>query len=42
VAKGTLKETIGALNSALRKALSDPGLLENLKQLEPCHSLITR
>jgi len=33
VAKGTLKETIGALNSALRKALSDPGLLENLKQL---------
>lgn len=33
VAKGTPKETIGALNSALRKALSDPGLLEKLKQL---------
>jgi tripartite-type tricarboxylate transporter receptor subunit TctC len=33
VAKGTPMETIGALNSALRKALSDPGLLEKLKQL---------
>jgi tripartite-type tricarboxylate transporter receptor subunit TctC len=33
VAKGTPIETIGALNSALRKALSDPGLLEKLKQL---------
>jgi tripartite-type tricarboxylate transporter receptor subunit TctC len=33
VAKGTPIQTIGALNSALRKALSDPGLLEKLKQL---------
>lgn len=33
VAKGTPKETVGALNSALRKALSDPVLLEKLKQL---------
>jgi tripartite-type tricarboxylate transporter receptor subunit TctC len=33
VAKGTPVETIGALNSALRKALSDPVLLEKLKQL---------
>jgi tripartite-type tricarboxylate transporter receptor subunit TctC len=33
VAKGTPKETVGALNSALRQALSDPGLLEKLKQL---------
>jgi tripartite-type tricarboxylate transporter receptor subunit TctC len=33
VAKGTPVETISALNSALRKALSDPGLLEKLKQL---------
>jgi tripartite-type tricarboxylate transporter receptor subunit TctC len=33
VAKGTPVETIGALNSALRKALSDPSLLEKLKQL---------
>jgi tripartite-type tricarboxylate transporter receptor subunit TctC len=33
VAKGTPVETIGALNSALRKALSDPLLLEKLKQL---------
>jgi tripartite-type tricarboxylate transporter receptor subunit TctC len=33
VAKGTPTETIGALNSALRKALSDPVLLEKLKQL---------
>ena len=42
VAKGTPKETIGALNSALRKALSDPGLLEKLKQLiapKPPHRL---
>jgi tripartite-type tricarboxylate transporter receptor subunit TctC len=33
VAKGTPRETVGALNSALRKALSDPGLLEKLTQL---------
>jgi tripartite-type tricarboxylate transporter receptor subunit TctC len=33
VAKGTPMEMIGALNSALRKALSDPALLEKLKQL---------
>ena len=33
VAKGTPKETIVALNSALRKALSDPELVEKLKQL---------
>jgi len=33
VAKGTPKEAIGALNSALRQALSDPALLEKLKQL---------
>jgi tripartite-type tricarboxylate transporter receptor subunit TctC len=33
VAKGTPVETIASLNSALRKALSDPGLLEKLKQL---------
>jgi tripartite-type tricarboxylate transporter receptor subunit TctC len=33
VTKGTPVETISALNSALRKALSDPGLLEKLKQL---------
>jgi tripartite-type tricarboxylate transporter receptor subunit TctC len=33
VAKGTSSETVGALNSALRKALSDPGLLDKLKQL---------
>jgi tripartite-type tricarboxylate transporter receptor subunit TctC len=33
VAKGTPKESVGALNAALRKALSDPGLLEKLKQL---------
>jgi tripartite-type tricarboxylate transporter receptor subunit TctC len=33
VAKGTPVETIAALNSALRKALADPGLLEKLKQL---------
>ncbi len=33
VAKGTPRETIGALNAALRKALSDPVLLEKLTQL---------
>jgi tripartite-type tricarboxylate transporter receptor subunit TctC len=33
VAKGTPVETIAALNSALRKALSDPGLREKLTQL---------
>ena len=33
VAKGTPREIVGALNSALRKALSDPGLLEKLTQL---------
>jgi tripartite-type tricarboxylate transporter receptor subunit TctC len=33
VAKGTPKETITALNSALRKALADPGVLEKLTQL---------
>ena len=33
VAKGTPKETIAALNSALRAALSEPELLEKLKQL---------
>jgi tripartite-type tricarboxylate transporter receptor subunit TctC len=33
VAKGTPKETVGALNAALRKALSDPDLVEKLKQL---------
>src|SRR4051794_15423694 len=33
VAKGAPVETIGALNSALRKALADPTLLEKLKQL---------
>ena len=33
VVKGTPKATVGALNSALRQALSDPGLLEKLKQL---------
>jgi len=33
VAKGTPRETVGALNAALRKALSDPSLLEKLKQL---------
>ena len=33
VAKGTPRETIVALNSALRKALSDPELVEKLKQL---------
>jgi tripartite-type tricarboxylate transporter receptor subunit TctC len=33
VAKGTPRETVGALNAALRKALADPSLLEKLKQL---------
>ena len=33
VVKGTPRETIGALNAALRKALSDPVLLEKLTQL---------
>ncbi|MEH2550724.1 tripartite-type tricarboxylate transporter receptor subunit TctC [Bradyrhizobium sp. AZCC 2262] len=33
VAKGTPKETINALNSALRAALAEPELLEKLKQL---------
>jgi tripartite-type tricarboxylate transporter receptor subunit TctC len=33
VAKGTPKETVAALNAALRKALSDPDLVEKLKQL---------
>ena len=33
VAKGTPKEIVIALNSALRKALSDPELVEKLKQL---------
>ena len=33
VAKGTPRETINALNSALRAALSEPELVEKLKQL---------
>jgi tripartite-type tricarboxylate transporter receptor subunit TctC len=33
VAKGTPKETIAALNAALRAALTDPTVLERLKQL---------
>jgi tripartite-type tricarboxylate transporter receptor subunit TctC len=33
VAKGTPKETVEALNAALRKALSDPGVLAKLKEL---------
>jgi tripartite-type tricarboxylate transporter receptor subunit TctC len=33
VVKGTPKETVGALNAALRKALSDPGVLAKLKEL---------
>ena len=33
VAKGTPKETVGTLNAALRKALSDPGVLAKLKEL---------
>jgi tripartite-type tricarboxylate transporter receptor subunit TctC len=33
VTKGTPAETVSALNSALRKALADPALLEKMKQL---------
>jgi tripartite-type tricarboxylate transporter receptor subunit TctC len=33
VAKGTPKETVNGLNAALRKALSDPGVLAKLKDL---------
>ncbi len=33
VAKGTPKEAVDALNAALRKALSDPGILAKLKEL---------
>jgi tripartite-type tricarboxylate transporter receptor subunit TctC len=33
VAKGTPKEAVGELNGALRKALSDPGVLGKLKDL---------
>jgi tripartite-type tricarboxylate transporter receptor subunit TctC len=33
VARGTPRETVGALNAALRKALSDPGVLAKLKDL---------
>ena len=33
VAKGTPKETIDALNAALRKAISDPGIVAKLKDL---------
>ena len=33
VAKGTPKEAVGELNAALRKALSDPGVLAKLKDL---------
>ena len=33
VTKGTPKETVEALNGALRKALSDPGVLAKLKEL---------
>lgn len=33
VAKGTPKETVAALNAALRKALAEPAVLERLKQL---------
>src|SRR4029077_13645740 len=33
VAKGTPKETVGALNAALRKALSDPAIVAKLKDL---------
>ena len=31
MAKGTPKEAVGALNAALRKALSNPSVLEKLK-----------
>ena len=33
VAKGTPKEIVTALNSALREALTDPGVVEKLKQM---------
>ena len=33
VAKGTPRETIALLNAALREALSNPALLEKMKQL---------
>ena len=33
VAKGTPKETVSALNAALRRAVSNPAVLEKLKQL---------
>src|ERR1043166_368607 len=33
VAKGTPKESVDALNAALRKALADPALVEKMKQL---------
>ena len=33
VAKGTPKETVDALNAALRKAVSDPGVMAKLKDL---------
>jgi tripartite-type tricarboxylate transporter receptor subunit TctC len=33
VAKGTPKDAVNALNAALRKALSDPGVLAKLKDL---------
>ena len=33
VAKGTPKETVDALNAALRKAVSDPGIVAKLKDL---------
>jgi tripartite-type tricarboxylate transporter receptor subunit TctC len=33
VAKGTPKDTVNALNAALRKALADPGVLAKLKDL---------
>ena len=40
VAKGTPVEIIAALNSALRKALADPGLLDEAERSsEPCHFL---
>jgi len=33
VAKGTPRETVGALKAALRKALSDPAILAKLNEL---------
>src|SRR5262249_21738136 len=33
VAKGTPREAINALNAALRKAVTDPGVVSTLKQL---------